>query len=76
MELEKKAKRKNRYVVSKKVLEEFGIEKDYVPDIMKSTLPNGFRWVDHVGNNLKSPLVQKENHKLNFLNKIRNDIDA
>ncbi len=62
--------------MSKNVMREFGIEKDYVPDIMKSTLPNGCRWVDHVTNNLKSPLVQKENHKLNFLNKIRTEIDA
>jgi hypothetical protein len=57
-------------------MKEFGIDKDYVPDIMKSTLPTGFKWVDHVSNNLKSPLSQKENHKLNFLNKIRNEIDA
>ena len=57
-------------------MNEFGIDKDYVPDVMKSTLPQGYRWVDHVGNNLKEPLQQKEKHKLNFLNKIRNEIDA
>ena len=57
-------------------MKEFSIDKQYVPDIMKTTLPEGFRWVDYVGNNFNSPSVQKQNKKKKLLNKIRTEIDA
>ena len=44
-------------------MNEFGIDKDYVPDVMKSTLPKGYRWVDHVVNNFGGLSQQKEKHK-------------
>ena len=36
-------------------MEEFEIDKQYVPDIMKTTLPEGFKWVDYVESNFKQP---------------------
>jgi hypothetical protein len=71
-----KYKDKNRFILSLKTQNEFGLRDDEVPDQYKPILPPGTVHVDLIEQNIRMARRIKEITKVNYLSKIQAKIES